>query len=262
MTASSDALAVEDLKVAFGTAENLVLALKGVSFSQSRGEWLGIIGRSGSGKTVLAKTIAGLLTGSPGVTNGKVLFEGKNLLDGLEEYVSTPALNGSVSVNKRMHKWKKRMRANFELYAKNKFAYVFQNPVEALNPYISVEQHMNEAFAAGGVAKDKIREKGLELLASLRFTSPHNVLRSYPHELSGGMAQRLVVAMALAQGAALIIADECTTSLDLKGTNSAIESLQHARQMGEVSIMFITHDLYLAATCCDRVLIMNQGRLI
>jgi ABC-type glutathione transport system ATPase component len=255
-------LAVENLSVAFHLKEGLVYANKEISFLHSSGEWLGLMGPSGSGKTVLARAISGLLTGIPGVVQGRILYRDNNLLHGLDEMVFKEKRNGSVVIKKNAYAWTKRHRENIARHSRNEFAYVFQSPFDALNPYFTVGQHMKEAFLAGGIPAAEIPAQGRELLASLRMSEPDRVLKSHPHELSGGMAQRVVIAMALAQRASYLIADECTTSLDPEATHSTIEALQKAREVNGCSILFITHERDLASAYCDRILRMHNGTVV
>jgi ABC-type glutathione transport system ATPase component len=254
-------LRVEELTVAFQTSSGMLFANDDVSFSHNAGEWLGIMGASGSGKTVLAKAIAGLNIGKPGIIKGKMLFQERDLLSGLDIAIRTEQRNGTTLITKNSRRWMKTYQGNFHRNARNKFAYIHQNPADALNPYFAIRRHMAEACAAGGTKPPWFESQSIELFSRLRLGEPRKVLASYPHELSGGMAQRVVIAMALAQKAAYIIADECTTSLDPRSSQSTIEALQEART-GGAAILFITHDKALATKCCDRILQMKQGQVI
>lgn len=261
-TAPHNILSVDDLRVVFQTPGGFVLANNGISFDHGQGEWLGIMGTSGSGKTVLAKAIAGFPTGTPGIISGTIRFKGIDLLEGLLQHVRVTGMNGTVEkVKKDMRKWRKERRSNLVKFASNQFAYIFQNPSDALNPYFKIHKHLTEAYRAAGVPNDEIITRGQELLADLRLESPEAILGKYPHELSGGEAQRVVIAMALAQGVSYIIADECTTSLDPSASLSAIEALQRARKMHNCSILFITHDVGLAEAFSDRILRMEKGKI-
>ncbi len=263
MTMNEKILEVDQLTVAFTTQQGLIVANDNVAFSQARGEWLAIMGPSGSGKSVLAKSISGIFTGQPGVIGGKIIFQGNDLLEGLAESVHFTRADGRVDrVSKKSHKWAKRHRRNLSRYARNKFAYIFQNPYDALNPFFTVRRHLKEAFQAGGERRGDVDTRSIDLLTSLEIAAPKNVLKLYPHELSGGMAQRVVIAMALAQQTAVIIADECTTSLDPVSAVSTIEALQQAREVAGCSILFITHDLAIAETYSDRILKFERGRFV
>jgi len=256
-------LEVNSLTVVFETQRGFVTANEGVSFSQGKGEWLAIMGPSGSGKSVLAKTISGIFTGSPGVVAGRIAYKGSDLLDGIDRHVRLKK-EGSriVGVRKDQQRWEKVYRRNIARHAMNQFAYIFQNPYDALNPYCTVRKHLREALRAGGTAKGEIGERSIDLLTTLQIASPADTLKRYPHELSGGMAQRVVIAMALAQKTSVIIADECTTSLDPVSAVSTVEALQSARQTSGCSILFITHDEGIAVTYSDRILRFDKGRFV
>ena len=256
-------LTVEGLTVVFQTKAGYLTANNGVSFSQTKGEWLAIMGPSGSGKSVLAKSISGIMTGVPGIVEGRILFRGNDLLAGCAQSVAVSRKGDRVvSVSKNVRKWNKRYAANMRTYARNQFSYVFQNPYDALNPYFPVKRHLREAFRAGKKGGDRPDDRSVELLASLQIASPAETLKMYPHELSGGMAQRVVIAMALAQGTSVIIADECTTSLDPSSAVSTVEALQHARKESGCSILFITHDVGIAETYSDRILRFGGGQFL
>ncbi len=219
------------------------------------------MGPSGSGKSVLARSISGISTGTPGIIGGKILYRGADLLEGTSKHVRFErSASRIISVTKDQHRWMKSYRRNVSRYARNQFAYIFQNPYDALNPYFTVRRHCSEAFRAGGVSANAIEEASVDLLASLQIASPAATLKLYPHELSGGMAQRVVIAMALAQKTSVIIADECTTSLDPVSAVSTVEALQRARTVSGCSILFITHDEGIASTYSDRIMKFSKGR--
>jgi ABC-type glutathione transport system ATPase component len=219
------------------------------------------MGRSGSGKTVFAKSISGLLLGTPGIIEGKILLHNNNLLEGLPKAFSRSKINGSGISQRQVNKWKERIKANHLKYARNRFAYIFQNPWDALNPYFTIDHHLKEAFHTGGMKSGDRKKHACELLNRLNFNTPEHILNKYPHQISGGEAQRIGVAMALAQRASIIIADECTTSLDPTAAIGTLEALQHARNAADCSIIFITHDEELAKAYSDRILMFEDGML-
>lgn len=255
-------LSVENLTVAFRQGRGVRFVNRDLSFTHGSGEWLAVMGPSGSGKTVLAKSICGLLLGNPGIVGGRILFRNSDLLEGLLPHGWEGRRNGEPVPPKDLRRWYRGLRRNMQAHARNQFAYIFQNPLDALSPYFTVGRHLREALRAGGEDAGDYRPIAAGLLGSLRISEPEQVLRRYPHELSGGMAQRVVIAMALAQRVSYLIADECTTSLDPPAAMSVYAALQRAREVSGCSILFITHDRQLAETYADRILVMRDGRFV
>ena len=255
------ALEVRDLSVAFRTGAALIYANRDVSFEHEQGEWLSVMGPSGSGKTVLGRAIAGLTIGAPGIVKGTISFRGHNLLDTLPDFVLAYRNNGTGGFRKDVQRWQKRHWRNITMHARNQFAYIFQNPYDALNPYVPISRHLKEAFLAGGIPLDEIAEKSKELFVQLRLTPPERIVRCYPHELSGGMAQRVAVAMAMAQRASYIIADECTSSLDPASAHGTLDLLHQLQDERGCSVLFISHDAELAQSFSHRMLKMDRGEL-
>ncbi|TAK54216.1 MAG: ABC transporter ATP-binding protein [Bacteroidetes bacterium] len=254
---------VENLTVAFQNRAGIILPNDNITFSHCSGEWLGIMGPSGSGKSVLVRSIAGMVSGYPGIVDGNIFYHKQNLLEGLSEFCSYSRSNGTPgSVKKRYDAWQKRHWKNLSTFAPNAFTYIFQNPYDALNPYVSIKKHVEEAFLAGGVARADIQRESEKLLLELNFSEPARALKKYPHELSGGMAQRIVIAMALAQQSSVIIADECTTSLDPRSSKQTIDALHKAQEQRGCSLLFITHDVGLASEHSDRIIKMKEGKII
>ncbi|MBI3192920.1 MAG: ATP-binding cassette domain-containing protein [Ignavibacteriae bacterium] len=250
---------VEQLTVLFAENEGYKIANNSVSMVLRNNEWLGIMGNSGSGKSILARSLSGLISGYPGIVQGKIFFESQNLVDDAFPKVLIQQKNGKIKkVKKNNYRWMKQYYRNFEQVACKKFAYIFQNPIESFNPYLSVGEHIAEAFVAAEIPGEMIRQKSIELLEHLDL--PEKNLDSYPHELSGGELQRISVAMALAQQASVIIADECTTSLDPENEDKVLAKLHEAQERG-ASILFITHSEELANEHCQRLNWMDNGRL-
>ena len=257
---NSSLLHVENLSAVFKNGEGFKLVNDNVSFSLNKGEWLGIMGISGSGKSVLAKSVSGLLTGTPGIVEGTLSYDGTNLLENLFKDISFVRRNGTVdNVRKKYHSWLKRYRNNFHKHTRNAFAYIFQNPIEAFNPYYTLGRHIKEAFAVRMTASAEIEQASVELIRSLRLSK--ELLYTYPHIPAGGELQRIAIGMALAQGASIIIADECTTSLDPPNAENVLQLLHEVQKNNGVSIMFITHDEELARKHCDRIYWMHRGKL-
>ncbi|OLT03772.1 dipeptide/oligopeptide/nickel ABC transporter ATP-binding protein [Pseudonocardia sp. CNS-004] len=229
-------LEVDGLTVGFPTDDGLVQAVRGVSYQLRRGEVLGIVGESGSGKSVTSMAVMGLLPGSARIT-GSVRFGGKEL-------VGAPDAELSKIRGRRI-------------------AMIFQDPMTSLNPVYTVGYQIAEAVRAHhDVGKDAAMARAAELLEIVRIPNAKARLASYPHELSGGMRQRVVIAIAMANDPDVIIADEPTTALDVTVQAQILDALDTAREETGAAMVLITHDLGVIAGRADRVLVMYAGKLV
>ena len=231
-------LRVEDLSVHFQTEDALVRAVDGVSFEIARGEMLGLVGESGCGKTAASLALLGLLPQPAGrVAGGSIRFHGRDLTT-----LSPKALR-SV----RGHG----------------IAMIFQDPMMSLNPYLRLEAQLTEGSRLHlGTSAREARRRALELLERVGLPDAEQRLRCYPHELSGGMRQRVMIAMALMCEPDLLIADEPTTALDVTIQAQILELFEELRAERGTSLLFITHDLAVVSGLCDRVLVMYAGRIV
>ncbi len=234
--AGETVLEVADLFVEFPTEDGLVRAVRGVDYQLRRGEVLGIVGESGSGKSVASLAVMGLLPGSARVS-GSVRFRGKELLGASDSELSQ-VRGRQVSM-------------------------IFQDPVTSLNPVYPVGAQIAEAIRAHhDVTRNAALDRAVELLDLVRIPNPRQRARSYPHELSGGMRQRVVIAIAVANNPDVIIADEPTTALDVTVQAQILEALETARLETGAALVLITHDLGTIAGQADRVLVMYAGKLV
>jgi len=229
-------LEVKDLDVGFDTADGEVYAVNKLNFSLNAGDALAIVGESGSGKTQSVMALMGLLAEN-GHANGQALFKGADLLK-----MNTAELN------------KHRGR---------EIAMIFQDPMTSLNPYLRIEKQMIEVVRHHqGLNKAEARAHAVEMLRAVRIPDPERRIRQYPHEFSGGMRQRVMVAMGLLCEPDLLIADEPTTALDVT-VQAQISNLMGAlRTKSNAAIILITHDLGVVAGLCDRVLVMYAGEAV
>ena len=227
---------VEGLKTYFYTARGIVKAVDNVSFTLNRGEVLGLAGESGCGKSTTAYSIIRLVPPPGRIVGGRIVFEGQDILKmSSEEY-------------RRKIRWKK-------------ISMIFQGAMNALNPVLSIGDQMAEVFMIHkGMSKKEALEESAKLLSMVGIDPKR--LRSYPHELSGGMKQRVMIAMALALNPPLVIADEPTTALDVVVQAQVMNVLKKLQKEYKVSIILITHDLSLIAEIADKVAIMYAGKIV
>ena len=228
-------LHVEDLRVAYPSREGPVEVVRGVTFDLGR-ERLGIVGESGSGKSQTGRAILGLTPPSGTVTAQRLEFDGIDL-------------RGAGARTWRQLRGRR-------------MSMVMQDPKFSLNPVMTIGRQIVEAGRRGGVSARDARRRALEMLEAVRIRDPERVFRAYPHELSGGMGQRAMIAMMLVGGPDLLIADEPTSALDVTvqlEVLAILDALVRDRGMG---LIFISHDLRLVSTFCDRVLVMYAGRMV
>ncbi len=230
-------LSVEDLQVHFRTDGRVLRAVDGVSFQLRRGETLGIVGESGSGKSVTCNAVMRLIPTPPGrIAGGRVLLEGKNLLD------FTP----------------KQMRA----LRGNEVSMIFQDPMTSLNPFLKVSRQLTEVLELHqGMSKGQARSRALEMMEMVGIPDPANRFDQYPHQFSGGMRQRVMIAMALLCKPKLLIADEPTTALDVTIQAQILELIKDLREKVGTSVILITHDLGVVAGMADDILVMYAGKV-
>jgi len=230
-------VSVEDLHVEFHTDAGVVKAVDGVSWSISPGETLGIVGESGSGKSVSALALMGLLQKPQAKIRGRVLFRGRDLLAAGEDEMRS--LRG------------------------NDISMIFQDPLSALNPVFKVGHQVAEVIQAHEkIGRIPARKRAVELLAEVGIPNPRQRAQEYPHQYSGGMRQRAMIAMALALDPALLLADEPTTALDVTVQAQIMSLLGKLQEERGTAIVLITHDLGVVAGHADRVLVMYAGRLV
>ena len=229
-------LYVQHLTVAFERPGSALKAVDDLSFSIQPGETLGLVGESGSGKSVTALAILRLLQPPGKVTAGRVLFEGRDLLQ-LPESEMRSVRGGRISL-------------------------IFQEPMTALNPTMRVGDQIGEALTSHAVGKDQARQRVVELLDAVRIPDAARRARDYPHQLSGGMRQRVMIAIAVACRPPLVIADEPTTALDVTIQAQVLEMLSELKGRFNLALLLITHDFGVIAEMADRVAVMRGGQLV
>ncbi len=237
-TASKPILTVENLKTEFITQEGVVNAVNGISYTLEKGKTLGVVGESGCGKSVSSMSLLKLIPIPPGVIkDGKVMFEGKDLLRLTEEQL--------------------------EDVRGKKISVIFQDPTTSLNPYMKVGEQISEMLSYhSGYDKSTAKQKSIELLNQVRIPQAESRMDTYPFELSGGMRQRVMNAIALACQPQIIIADEPTTDLDVTIQAQILDLLQDIKNKRQLSMILITHDIGIVAEICDEVIVMYAGYIV
>ncbi|MBT2687147.1 ABC transporter ATP-binding protein [Bacillus sp. ISL-47] len=231
-------LEVKNLKTHFFSGKKVIKAVDGVDFDVKRGETLGIVGESGSGKSITSLSIMRLIAEPPGkIVDGEINFKGKNLLAETEEGM-------------------RQMRGN-------KISMIFQEPMTSLNPVYSVGEQIAEAFRIHQkLPKKEAWQKAVEMLRLVGIPSPEKRAKQEPHELSGGMRQRVMIAMALACKPELLIADEPTTALDVTIQAQILDLLKNLQEQLGTAVIMITHDMGVVSETCDRVAVMYCGKIV
>ena len=230
-------LEVKDLRTHFRTPRGLVKAVDGVSFTLDRGKTLGLVGESGSGKSVLSRSVMQLFPKRNVHTEGEVLFEGRNLAD--------------LSPRQMREFWGVEM------------SMVFQDPMTSLNPVMSIGKQLTEGLRKHlGLSRDEADRTALELLKSVQIPEPEQRLDEYRHQLSGGMRQRVTIAMALACGPKLLFADEATTALDVTVQAQILNLLQDLQEQRDMAMILVTHDLGVVAGRTHDIAVMYAGKIV
>ncbi|MEU3633078.1 ABC transporter ATP-binding protein [Streptomyces fradiae] len=231
-------LEVRDLHVEFRTREGTARAVNGVTYAVDAGETLAVLGESGSGKSVTAQAVMGILDTPPGrITAGQILFQGRDLLTLKEEE-------------------RRKVRGA-------RMAMIFQDALSALNPVLTVGDQLAEMYTVHrGMSKKDARARAVELMDRVRIPAARERVGQYPHQFSGGMRQRIMIAMAMALEPALIIADEPTTALDVTVQAQVMELLAELRRELGMGLILITHDLGVVADVADRIAVMYAGRIV
>lgn len=230
-------LEIKNLHTFFETKKGVVKAVNGVTYSVESGKTLGIVGESGSGKSVSAMSILKLLDGNGYIADGEIIFDGKNLAD--------------VSVK------------DMTQIRGNDISVIFQEPMTSLNPIFTVERQLAEPFKIHqGMKKKEAAEHVIEMLGMVKIPNPESVAKQYPHQLSGGMRQRVMIAMALACKPKLLIADEPTTALDVTIQAQILKLMNELKDSEGTSILFITHDLGVINEMADEVAVMYCGQVV
>ncbi|MCD6436108.1 MAG: ABC transporter ATP-binding protein [Clostridiales bacterium] len=235
---SDKTIEVKNLKTMFNTDRGSVIVVNDVSFNIKKGEILGLVGESGSGKSVTSLSIMRLIPNPPGkIIGGEVIFKGEDLLSKTEEEM-------------------RKIRGD-------KISMIFQEPMTSLNPVFRISNQLIEAYVThNNISKKEALKKSIELLRLVGIPSPERRINDYPHQFSGGMRQRVMIAMALAGDPELLIADEPTTALDVTIQAQILDLLKDINKKFGTSILLVTHDMGVIAQMCDKVCVMYAGKIM
>jgi len=230
-------LEMHDLKTFFTTKRGVVKAVNGVSYKVEAGRTLGVVGESGSGKSVSAMSMLQLLDGNGYIAGGSIMFDGRDLT--------------------------KLSLSEMQKIRGNAISVIFQEPMTSLNPVFTIERQVSEPFIIHqGLSKEEARKKVVEMLADVKIPNPEVVAKQYPHQLSGGMRQRVMIAMALSCNPNLLIADEPTTALDVTIQAQIIDLMVELKHKINAAIMLITHDMGVVAEMADSIMVMYAGQVV
>ena len=237
-------LEIQHLSTDFETENGMVHAVRDVSLSVDKGEVLGIVGESGSGKSQTMFSVMGLLSGNGIVKDGSITIDGKE--------ISPKAFSDRKEYEQVM-----------DHIRGNDLAMIFQDPMTFLNPVLRIETQLIEPIMNHmDISKEEAKKRAIELMRKVGIPSPETRIRQYPHQFSGGMRQRIIIAIALACDPKIIIADEPTTALDVTIQAQVLELISHLKEEIDSGIIMITHDLGVVASICDRIAIMYGGKIV
>ncbi|MBF4694432.1 ABC transporter ATP-binding protein [Fusibacter ferrireducens] len=230
-------LEVKDLAVSFNTFSGSVKAVRSISFDLNRGETLAIVGESGSGKSVTIKSLLGILTGNATIESGEIRYNGDDLL--------------------------KYSESDFYKIRGKKISLIFQDPFSALNPIMKIGKQITEALIlSNNMNKEDSKKRALELMEIVGISEPELRYDQYPFQFSGGMRQRIVIAIALASDPEILICDEPTTALDVTIQAKILKQIKKIKNERDLSVIFITHDLGVVANMADRICVMYAGKIV
>ncbi len=231
-------LSVENLTINFRTINGMVKAVRGISFDLKRGETVAVVGESGSGKSVSIKAIMGILAGNAVVEDGKIMYEGQNLLEISEE--------------------------EYHKIRGSKIGLIFQDPLSALNPIMKIGKQITETLKLSypKMTKKEARARAVELMESVGIPDAERRFDQYPFQFSGGMRQRIVIAIALARDPEILICDEPTTALDVTVQAKILDLIKDITKERNLSVIFITHDMGVVANMADRINVMYAGKIV
>ena len=252
-------LEVKDLAISFRTQQGTLQAVRGINFELYKGETLAIVGESGSGKSVTSRAIIGILAGNAIHAGGSIYYYNSGLKKFKQEHVEDASGHEEEDVIDLM----KISEDDFHKLRGTKISMIFQDPMSSLNPIMKVGKQISEAlYLKLGLTKEEAKARAIELMREVGIPEPEKRYYSYPFQFSGGMRQRIVIAIALANDAEILICDEPTTALDVTIQAQILELINRIKKERNLSIIFITHDLGVVANMSDRIAVMYAGKIV
>lgn len=259
-------LSIEDLRIYFWSHGRWVYAVDKISFSLGHNEGLAVIGESGSGKTLSMMATLGLMPGWPGAVSGRIRYHDEdtdiNLLEGIED--AYLIRDGRVKDTRKAEAFRRNYLRRTRALAGRKIGIIFQNPIASLEPLWSVGATLRESIRLRDpkLSRAEVQEEAVYWLDRVHIKNPSGVMRSYPHQLSGGMCQRVMIASTLAMRPRIIIADEPTTGLDMTTKAQILYLLHEAREQFGSSLIFVTHEIGLSVGLTERVMVLQRGHMV
>lgn len=256
-------LSLEDVHVLFQSRGAFVRAVQGIDVRVASGERVGIVGESGSGKTQTALAMLGLVRGEPGIVQGKVCIQGENVLSEIGQFCTLES-EDPLRVAKDVRGWRKHIAQRMRPYRGAVLSMVFQEPQQSLSPYFSVFRQAQATLKRHqpGVTNERVEAKATRLLERMQFANPSRILSLYPHELSGGQAQRVAIMLALLPDPDLLIADEPTTALDAVTSYEVLTLLDELIDERQTALLMVSHDLGVIRKMAQRVYVMRHGSVV
>lgn len=256
-------LAMEGLHVVFQNRDGLVRAAEGVDLHVAPGERVGIVGESGSGKTQTVLALLGLVRGEPGIVQGKLSIHGDHVFSEIDRFC-TVASDEPLRIAKDVEGWRKHIGQRMRPYRGAVLGMVFQEPQRSLSPYFSVFRQAQATLKRhqAGVTRKQVVDKATRLLERMQFSNPSRILSLYPHELSGGQAQRVALMLALLPDPELLIADEPTTALDAVTSYEVLTLLDELIDERQTALLMVSHDLGVIRKMASRVYVMRHGAVV
>ena len=261
---SSPLVEIRDLTVMFDTDEGRRTVVDGVSLQVQPGEVLGILGESGSGKTMTTMALLGLIDGYPGVVDGQIFVDSEGVKTDLLVKPIEAIIGSGAEVQKSLRRWNRATRTTMSSYWGHFVTAIFQHPRASLDPLDTIGRQVEESvrLAHPNFSSAETRAKAMEWLDEVQLSNPERVASSYPHELSGGMCQRAMIAVAIAREPKLLIADEPTTGLDSTVRAEIVELFRTLIAKHGRSMMYISHDIREVLYLSDRVIVMRHGEIV
>jgi len=261
---SDSILKVNNLKTYYIAHGKVIRAVDGVTFNVKYGERIGVAGESGSGKTQTMLSVMGINSGVPGIIDGNIILENKDYLDKLPKYCTIEKNHNTLTITKDIYCWKKWHFNSMKRILGSTISMIFQEPKSSLSPFFTIEKQLFDTFKKRNHKPDKSKfiESVNYIFKKLQFNNPEEMLKKYPHQLSGGESQRIMMALSLLCKPKILIADEPTTALDALTRYRIIELFKKVIKDRTMSLIYVTHNLNILKNLVDKIIIMYKGKIV